>query len=203
MFEGRARSQSSLLGAVLLPVMFLIIINFAGTFILAMMLPMIQLIRALTNYNYMMGPPQPPNYTLAIVCCAATVLGTLTTFAAWWLYRARREGDLSYFDLFQMAVMGLGELLMILLLLVILVAVFGPVGLVGIVIVAFVVIECLRKRRASQQSALLWLLTVAAERSMPLGPAIEALAAEQQGAFAWRARRLAELLAAGRRCPTP
>ncbi len=89
----------------------------------------------------------------------------------------------------------------ILLLFIILIAVFGPVGLVGCGIVAFVLIECVRKRRASQQSGLLWLLVVSAERSMPLGPAIEAFAAELGGSFAWRARRLAELLAAGTPLP--
>jgi protein transport protein HofC len=200
MFEGRARSQSSLLGAVLLPLMFLIIINFAGTFVFAMMVPMIYLIRALTGNMYM-APPQPTDYTPAIILCSTAFAGILVVFAAWWLYRARREGGLSYPALFQVAVMGIGQSLMVLLLLVILVAVFGPVGLVGTMIVAFVVIECARKRRASQQSALLWLLAVAAERSMPLGPAIEALATEQGGAFAWRARRLADLLAAGTPLP--
>ncbi|MFZ1936613.1 MAG: type II secretion system F family protein [Thermoguttaceae bacterium] len=91
----------------------------------------------------------------------------------------------------------IGRVLMILLLLVILVAVFGPVGIIFCGILVFAIIECFRKHRASQQNALLWLLVISAERSMPLGPAIEAFAAEQGGSFAWRARRLAELLAAG------
>ena len=48
MFEGRARSQGSLLGAILLPVMFLMIVTFAGFFVIAMMLPMISLIQKLS-----------------------------------------------------------------------------------------------------------------------------------------------------------
>jgi general secretion pathway protein F len=50
MFEGRVRSQSPLLEAVLLPVMLLVIIAFAGTFVLAMMMPMISLISRLSNW---------------------------------------------------------------------------------------------------------------------------------------------------------
>ena len=99
--------------------------------------------------------------------------------------------------------MVVGYVLMILLLLLILLAVFGPVSLVGWGIVAFVVIEFVRKRRASQRSGLLWLLAISAERSMPLGPAIAAFAAEQGGSFARRAKRLAELLVAGTPLPMP
>jgi type II secretory pathway component PulF len=77
---------------------------------------------------------------------------------------------------------------------------FGLLGFLIIlmcVIGVFVLIEAWRKGRASQQNALLWLLVIAAERFMPLAPAIEAFARERRGLFAWRARRLAELLAAG------
>jgi type II secretory pathway component PulF len=48
MFEGRVRSQSSLLKALMLPVMFLTITVFVGVFVLAMMLPMISLIQKLS-----------------------------------------------------------------------------------------------------------------------------------------------------------
>jgi type II secretory pathway component PulF len=48
MFEGRVRSQSNLLDAMLLPVMFLGIITFAGAFITAMFLPLIALIQRLS-----------------------------------------------------------------------------------------------------------------------------------------------------------
>ena len=61
----------------------------------------------------------------------------------------------------------------------------------------YVVIEGVRKYRATQQYGLLWLLTVSAERSMPLAPAIEAFARERGGSFSRRARRLAEMLKAG------
>lgn len=61
----------------------------------------------------------------------------------------------------------------------------------------FVFIEVFRKYRASRQYALLWLLTVSAEREVPLTSALEAFARERRGRFAQRARRLAKLLDSG------
>jgi type II secretory pathway component PulF len=57
------------------------------------------------------------------------------------------------------------------------------------------------RRRAVARKALLRLLTVSAERSAPLVPAMEALARERRWGAAWRARRLGELLAEGRSLP--
>lgn len=69
-------------------------------------------------------------------------------------------------------------------------------------IVALVVlVEGLRKYWASQQYSLLWLLTVSAERMMPLVPAVRAFAREQGGSFGRRALRLAELLESGASLP--
>jgi type II secretory pathway component PulF len=48
MFEGRVRSQGSLLQATLLPVIFLTIVTFVGVFATAMMLPLIDLIKKLS-----------------------------------------------------------------------------------------------------------------------------------------------------------
>jgi type II secretory pathway component PulF len=48
MFEGRVRSQGSLLEAILLPVIFLLIVTFVGFFTIAMFLPLIDLIKHLS-----------------------------------------------------------------------------------------------------------------------------------------------------------
>jgi type II secretory pathway component PulF len=48
MFEGRVRSQSPLLEAILLPMMLMVIVTFVGVFLVAMMLPMISLIQKLS-----------------------------------------------------------------------------------------------------------------------------------------------------------
>ena len=64
------------------------------------------------------------------------------------------------------------------------------------VILLVVVVETVRARRATRQYALLWVLTVSAERGMPLVEAIEAFAEECGGRW-HRARRLAAMLAQG------
>ena len=73
----------------------------------------------------------------------------------------------------------------------------GFLSVIGWGIVIFVLIEGARKYRATQQQGLLWLLTVSAERAMPLIPAVEAFAQELGGTFGRRARRLAGMLTAG------
>jgi type II secretory pathway component PulF len=80
---------------------------------------------------------------------------------------------------------------------ILLVLTFLVLTIPGLIIAALVLIEALRKRRATQQYALLWLLTVSAEHSMPLTPAIEAFGRERGGLFGRRAKRLAKMLNAG------
>ena len=75
--------------------------------------------------------------------------------------------------------------------------VMWPLGIVGWIVLIFVVAEGVRKSQAGRQYGLMWLLTVSAERSMPLAPAIEAFARERGGSFGRRAKRLAEMLDAG------
>ncbi|MHC4181349.1 MAG: type II secretion system F family protein [Planctomycetota bacterium] len=74
---------------------------------------------------------------------------------------------------------------------------FNLVGLVLLIAVLAVAAETLAKNRLSRQHALLWLLTVAAERLIPLVPAVEALAREGGGPFANRVRHLANMLGKG------
>lgn len=71
------------------------------------------------------------------------------------------------------------------------------VGLALLIAGLVVVAKTLVEHRLSRQYALLWLLTVAAERLIPLVPAIEAFAREGGGSFAGRARYLAHMLKAG------
>ena len=69
-----------------------------------------------------------------------------------------------------------------------------PIFVVALLVVAAVVLE--RNWRAGRE-ALLWTLTVSAERLMPLVPAIMAFADERGGLIGMRARMLARLLQAG------
>ena len=45
MFEGRVRSQSTLIEAVLLPIMFLAVVAFVGMFVVAVLLPIVWMIQ--------------------------------------------------------------------------------------------------------------------------------------------------------------
>ena len=51
----------------------------------------------------------------------------------------------------------------------------GPFGLLWWGVVLYVIVEGVRKYRATQQDGLMWLLTVSAERSMPLTPVYRSL----------------------------
>jgi type IV pilus assembly protein PilC len=87
------------------------------------------------------------------------------------------------------------------LLFVVLVAFLGPLGLIWWGTLGFVVGEAVRKDKASQQNALLWLLAASAERLIPLGPAVQAFARERGSWFGRRAQRLAKLLEMGAPLP--
>ncbi len=92
----------------------------------------------------------------------------------------------------------LGLVLLAVLLIIRLVMLIGLIlGIIAWMLLIFVVVEGWRKYRATRQYGLLWLLTVSAERSMPLAPAIEAFARERGGSFSLRAWRLADMLNAG------
>lgn len=73
----------------------------------------------------------------------------------------------------------------------------GPFGIAWWVVAVYALIEWIRKRRASRQVGLLWMLTIASERSMPLAPAVEAYANERGGSFSRKARLLAQMLNSG------
>ena len=90
----------------------------------------------------------------------------------------------------------MGRVLIGVLLFACMLGLLGPIGAAWLILL-FVLVEGSRKYWASQQYALLWLLTVSAERSMPLVPAIEAFARERGGKFGRRTKRLAAALNAG------
>ena len=75
------------------------------------------------------------------------------------------------------------------------------IGLLLSIIALVIVVEMVLKRRVARQYALLWLLTVSAERLIPLVPVIEAFARERAGLFAHQARNLARMLTAGMPLP--
>ncbi len=83
----------------------------------------------------------------------------------------------------------------------VLIAMMGPLLIAGWILLFVVSVEAWRKHRATRQYGLLWLLTVSAERSMPLAPAVEAFATESGGIYGRHAQAAAAMLA--RACPWP
>lgn len=105
--------------------------------------------------------------------------------------------DLARDDLLDLTLAVTGWVLIVTGLLGTFVILLPAVGLAVLIAVLAVVVETLVKNRLSRQYALLWLLTVAAQRLIPLVPAVEAFARETGGSFAGRARYLANMLRAG------
>jgi hypothetical protein len=138
-----------------------------------------------------MGPPE-------FIIVAAIVLALILLGIAVVILRTTRSaspeplvpGVLSFFGFIGCVLIGLFLFPIFLFLM-------GPIGVVAWAILPFVIVEGVQKYRSTRQYGLLWLLTVSAERFMPLAPAIEAFARERRGSFSRRARRLAEMLKAG------
>jgi protein transport protein HofC len=140
------------------------------------------------------------SYVAAIITVAGIVLALILSAIAVWIMRGMR------FDSAGKVLGGVGSFavsclyvlcILLLLLFLVPVALFAPIGILGLGILAFVLVEGVRKYQATRQYGLLWLLTVSAERSMPLAPAIEAFADERGGRHSNRARRLVRLLNSG------
>ncbi len=133
-----------------------------------------------------------------ITVLVAAALGLILGSIAILTLRSLRSG--SFYPLLRDTLNYLGTLGRVaigVLLLVVLAGLMGPFGIIWWGIVVFICVEGARKYRMTQQYGLLWLLTISAERAMPLTPAIEAFARERRGSFSRRAKRLAQLLDAG------
>lgn len=133
-----------------------------------------------------------------ILVAAIIVLGLLLALIVIFMARRTRSATLHSILAGILAYLGIiGRVLIALALFLALGFLMGPFGILGWFVLIFVIVEGTRKYKASQQYGLLWLLTVSAERSMPLVPAIEAFATERRGRFSRRAKRLAEILGEG------
>jgi protein transport protein HofC len=207
-FQGAARLCDEVLRIratmnqmILLPVFFLAIVVFIGFALFALFMPMISMITTLSSPGGRHGAPPvqetPPEWVaiiLGIVCLF------LVGVALWVLYRRRTKGSerlarlLADLGLFLRAV---AWTLIIVLSLAASLLFLPPVGPVLWLLGLGVVMELLRQRRIGRQYGLLWLITVSAERGIPLAPAIEAFAREYGGRWHWQMCTLAAELAHG------
>jgi len=203
LFAGRVQSQSGLMKNVVLPLTFLVVVGFLSFLVVAMMTPMVLFIRTLsggvlpgpqTEVNMFVGPEL---ILLGIAVLAAMHL--LSTSNAPSPSKAAAAGRrdpaqlvLGVIGWVLIAVGGVGILGGSLT-----VFVFGLGGLLWLVAAAVIGVQILVGRLTVRRRALLWVLTVAAERMIPLAPAVRAFAEEHWGFFARRARRMAGSLVAG------
>ena len=81
------------------------------------------------------------------------------------------------------------------------IGVFSPAGILLWWVCLVVLVGVLARRLVARHYALLWVMTVAAERMIPLVPVLDAFARECGGSFGRRVRRLAEMLSAGMPLP--
>jgi protein transport protein HofC len=136
----------------------------------------------------------PETVVIILGIVLATILSAIAVIVlrrlCFGAFRALLHDLLSYLSI-------LGRILIAVLLLLLLATLMQFLGVVAWFILVFVLVEGSRKYRATQQHGLLWLLTVSAERSMPLAPAVEAFARERGGRFNRQAKRLADMLGAG------
>ncbi len=130
---------------------------------------------------------------------ALTFLGVVV----WLLVKSLRFRDLCR-TFFERICALLSALCVVFLAVILLLAFLAGANILGFVLWAVLIVtieQWMRKRWAVHQNALLWLLTVSAERSMPLVPAVEAFAKERGGRFGRLAQRLAAMLKAGDSLP--
>ncbi len=196
-----------------MPIMLLLIAGFAGMYVVAVMLPVCQLVSVFSGSWF--GPTQNP---VAAPWSAASLLPVLLGVALLASHRLiSGPRDRLRDDPVNLTLTVTGWVLIV-------VGLFGGfagASLAGLstlgqvpaaftvlnlawstwllwwLAVVWVLIDGLRMRRAAQQNALLWLLCVSAERFMPLAPAVAAFARERGGSFGRRVRRLAEMIETG------
>jgi hypothetical protein len=137
-------------------------------------------------------------FTKQLIVVLVAILAVLLAVLAIVIVRRRRS---SFFREFCYGFIDylvlLGKILAGLALFLVCVALANILGIALGCILLYAIIEVSRRGRMAKQQGLLWLLTVATERSMPLIPIVESFAQENHGRFRWKARRLAKELSAG------
>ena len=133
---------------------------------------------------------------IIIVAVLTVVMGLALSAAAIFLWRRTVPPQSLLGPAIRLAAI-VGGVILGLLTLLVMFGVLGPFAPVWGVVALFVVAEVVRQQRLARQFELLWLLTLSAERAMPLTPAVAAFARRLHGLLGRRARRLAAMLEEG------
>jgi protein transport protein HofC len=191
--------------AILLPVFLLGIMTFIGVCLLALFMPLLDLVTCLSSpksYSHqhhsdaILATDLPYEWIIAGILAAVLGLVFVVLFTQKnWASGCGHETWLLTFlaTLLSAIVWGIGLLALLW------VACFF-LGLIGFVlwgIFVGVVVELFRQRRSTRQYSLLWLLTVSVEKGIPLSPTVAAFAGEFQGKWRYQTMRLAAKLAGG------
>ena len=110
----------------------------------------------------------------------------------------RRYGGWDATDFFSTLAMALLWDLAFLMLLPLMLFLAGFIGFflwLASIVIALIIVT---RHRQAERRALVWAMSVAAEKSIPLSTAVRAFATERRGSFAYRARRLAKALDDGK-----
>jgi type II secretory pathway component PulF len=209
MFDLLLHSRTTITQTIVIPLTFFSILTFVGATILAMFLPMLSLIACLSGGHRKHSQSHVTMETVETALADSGSLELITYFLAflivaisvWCLYRIRHGKSLPIREILNflltflwigawaLAILGSFSIAMLL---------FGPgIGLILWLVGWSVVIEIFRQCRIDRQYGLLWLLTVLADRSIPLAPSIEAFSKERRGLWRSRYLQLAKRLASG------
>jgi type II secretory pathway component PulF len=208
MCDDMLRVRAAMNQLVLLPVLFLAIVVFVGSSLLTLFMPLIAMVTTLSSPGGAMKahgardaaaanntPSESIVPVLGIVACLL-ILGV-----AFWVKSRRRTKGKEWLarllaDL-GIILSAVGWTLIIVLSLAVTLVFLGPFGPVLWLLAVGVTVELFRQRRIGRQDGLLWLITVSAERGIPLAPAIQAFAREYGGRWHWQICTLAAELAHG------
>jgi type II secretory pathway component PulF len=206
MFETRTGVCITLLETILPPVVFLLILGAAFFVVWGVFGPLISLIQAL-SYSPSPSPPFEPSevapFLLALLGGLLAIMFGTAVLCVVRLVAAPRRLRGNEPELLVLVILGWVLLASGILagLLVASLALMGPLGVAVALLIVLVAAMALLRRRRTHQYSLLTTMAAAAERLMPLAPAVEAFADERRGLMGYRARRLAELLRSGTNLP--
>jgi general secretion pathway protein F len=197
-YEERAALQISLLRAVAPPIIFLLVAA-AVVFLISQVLVPIAQIGSMLSWNSGSGAIETSSpLALLVATLQFLLLGVALRVALRLAYgvRGAPEGDWVYF-LMNVA----SRLLLVAAVMVAPVMLAGLFGMSLWILTAFVGAIWLGQTKALRRRVLLSMLTIGAERGLPLPAVVAAVAQEQSGFAARRAERLARLLAEGHSLP--
>ena len=191
-FEGRVRLRFALLKSVLPPVVLIIL----GLIVLHLIVGLFASIAGHVGFSYFIllgrSPPQP-RLTGVINLASLTIVGMALLWTLQLVYRRVPTSD----DALRIMLTVAGWVLLFVGLLGLMVGVAGGWGVCLWLFTLATASMVVNRYRASERSALLWTLAIAAERGMPLAPAARSFGEERWGVVGRRAMALADRLEAG------